>query len=146
MDKLKFDTYHFQFYICDEGSPMETDDLEFWSDEAMEDKMALNEGVIGVGIDSDVAVICEIESCTDEPPVQVNGFEHISEGVIDIKSGYLQILNCPDCSVEYEKKLTPGLYRFRILHIGLSEENEHICRVEYWADTNTEKQILKRQE
>lgn len=124
---------------------METDDLEFWSDEAMDDKMALNEGIIGVGIDSDTKVSCEIEQFDIQPELERVKYEHISEAVIDLKSGNLQILDCPESSVQFEQKVTPGTYRFRMLHIGLNEDDEHLCRVEYWSDTNTEKRIIKKQ-
>ncbi|POY35981.1 hypothetical protein C3K47_12305 [Solitalea longa] len=46
---LDFYTQYSQFYICDKDSPCNTDSDRFWTNEAHEDRMAIEEGVLGIG-------------------------------------------------------------------------------------------------
>ena len=114
---------------------METDSLNFWSDEAMEEGIAVAEGVIGVAINSDERISCEIEFFTRAPQYDTAKWNLV--GVVEMKigSGVLQVLNCPDDHVEYSIEIPKGNYNVRILipnKSGESPENEDHYRIEFW--------------
>ncbi|HEX7868776.1 MAG TPA: hypothetical protein VF455_01550 [Chryseobacterium sp.] len=82
-------------------------------------------------------------------------YDHIVEGGIDIKSGELQILNCPDSNLELSLKVTPGKYRVRVYSSNLSsvketdlanDTDDDYYRIEIWPSENMERKVLKQYE
>src|SRR3954471_19607438 len=114
--ELQFYTDYSQFFICDYEPEGKTDSDAFWTDEAHEEKLAIEEGILGVGIglaygNINVEVdIIDFENNTFE----VNDYSHIVEGNLKIKSGILQVLDCPNSTIELQVTVQPGDYRVRI--------------------------------
>ena len=47
--QLDFWTTHHQFYIADKSSPFRTDSDDFWTTQATDDRLAIEEGLLGIG-------------------------------------------------------------------------------------------------
>lgn len=54
---LNFFTQYGQFYVVDKGTDGETDDLEFWSDAALLERLACENGILGILIENDYCTV-----------------------------------------------------------------------------------------
>ncbi len=152
--KFNFYTSYNQFYLENKETKANTGASDFWSDQSFLDGLALEKGVIGVSTRSYGVIKGEIE-ILDKPKESINFdlYDHIVEGGIDIDSGELQILNCPDSHLELSLKVTPGKYRIRIYGSNFASVKEHdlandtdndYYRIEMWKSDNMERKVLKR--
>jgi hypothetical protein len=149
MHKLDFYTQHSQFYICDSHSSLKTDAHEFWTDEAYESRLAVEEGVLGVGTECYGPVKGELEILKEENrSVKTDSFDHIVEGRLEIKSGRLRILDCPNASIALDIPLADGIYRVRIYSSNLAsvngDEGDDFYRVEIWKGTGPLRNVVKK--
>jgi hypothetical protein len=149
--KLDFYTSYNQFYLYDKASPGNTDSDNFWTAEAYNDRLALEEGVLGIGTGCYGHVKGEIDILAKENGViDTNQYDHIVEGGLELRSGILQVLDCPNSEIELEAKLKPGIYRVRIYSSNLIstdiDENEgnDYYKIEIWPDTSMQRKVLKR--
>ncbi len=145
---FKFNTQYHQFYLS-------TND-EFFSNEEMNtDEKAFNERL---GIENNGLVIftqCygevkgEIE-VLDIPSKNIDytQYDHIVEGGINVQSGELQILNCPNGHLELSLKVTPGKYRVRVYSSNLAsvidDDGDDYYRIELWKSDDLERKVLKQ--
>lgn len=147
--KLDFYTQYSQFYICDKDSPMDTGSDEFWTDEAFNDRLARELGVIGVGTECYGPVKGELVLLDKEnTEFDLNQYDHIVEAGLKIDSGFIQIQDCPNCLIQLEIEVQPDVYRFRIYSLNLvsveGDEGDDFYRVEVWKDSNLDKRVIKR--
>ena len=156
LKQFKFSTEYNQFYLedgknenkGDSGSP------DFWSEEAFHSRMALEKGIIGVGTQSYGNIKGEIEILE-----KANGnsdyskYDHIVEAGIDIPSGELVILDCPNSNLESSLKVAPGKYRVRVYSSNLASVKENdlpnetdndYYRIEIWPSDDMERKVLKQ--
>lgn len=81
--------------------------------------------------------------------IDYSKYDHIVEGGLVLKSGFLQVLDCPNSIVELKVKLKPGYYRVRIYFSNIvgynadKEESSDNTKIEVWPDAYTEPQVLK---
>ena len=146
--KLDFYTQHSQFYICDGHSPLKTDSHEFWTEEAHESRLAVEEGILGVGTECYGPVKGELEVLKEEnTTLETDVFDHIVEGGLEINSGRLRILDCPNSSIELDIPLADGSYRVRIYFSNLSsvdgDEGHDFYRIEIWKGTGPIRNVIK---
>ena len=60
--QLKFTTDYGQFYVNDKNANGNTNSDNFWTEQAFEDKLAVEDGVLGIGIaNSEGLVDCTFE-------------------------------------------------------------------------------------
>ena len=69
--KHSFRTSYSKFYLADKDSPAATDSNSFWTEEAFADKLAIEEGILGVCTGTYSYVKCEI-SCLAHRPNEVS--------------------------------------------------------------------------
>ncbi len=83
--QFDFFTDYGQFYICDRDSPLATDSENFWTTEALDSLMAIEEGVIGIGGEGN-KVKGEIK-LLDSPGVILNtdSYDYVVEGSLQIR-------------------------------------------------------------
>src|SRR5260370_11228076 len=118
--KLDFTTQHNQFYLSDKSSSGNTASDSFWTEQAFKDRLAVEEGILGVGTECYGHVKGELNILDNEnKEADYDQFGHIVEAGIEIRSGVLQILDCPNSIVELEVEIRPGIYRVRIYASGL---------------------------
>lgn len=149
MKKFDFYSSYHQFYICDKESEMETGSDNFWTDESVALMLAVEEGVLGVGTACYGYVKGEIELLEIENKrYNSDAYDHIVEAGLHIKSGVIQIQNCPDSSVEVELNVKPGFYKFRVYGSGfdtvVGDDGDDYYRIEVWSDENTERKVIKQ--
>jgi len=146
---LDFYTSYSQFYIYDKDSEGATASDTFWTNDAFNDRLAIETGVLGVGTECYGPVKAELEILNMSANVtDPDGYDHIVEAGIEVKSGIIQIINCPDWTVQLEVEVDPGFYRARIYSSNLAsvegDEGDDFYRIEIWLDKNMARKVLKR--
>lgn len=147
--RFNFLTSHHQFYVVDKVSPFRTDAENFWTNEASDDKLAVEEGLLGVGIESygtakgDLQVF---EFANDE--IDFNTYDHIVEGSLTLRSGVLQIFGCLDETPILELLLPPEIYRVRIYAANLDsvkyDNGDDYYKIRMWPGEYKNREVLKR--
>ena len=144
-----FHTSHCQFYVYDKASPGETGSDGFWTESAFNDRLAVEKGVLGVGTECYGPVKGELyllRVANDE--VNFEDYDHIVEAGLEVKSGIIQILDCPTSGVELELEVVPGRYRARVYSMNLAsvvgDEGNDFYKIEIWPDTTLNRKVLKR--
>src|SRR5438045_5314274 len=95
--KLDFYTSHHQFYIVDKSSPFKTDSSDFWTKQASEDKLAIEEGILGIGTECYGPVKGDLQVLDVEPEAEdFSSYDHVVEGSLKLTTGVLQIFACLD--------------------------------------------------
>ena len=145
---LNLYTSYNQFYICDKDSKGDTGS-NFWTNDAFNDRLATEDGVLGVGTECYGPIKGEIEVLDEaKDSINMDSYDHIVEAGIEIKSGTIQILDCPTSTVQLDLKVNSGFYRARIYSSNLAtvdgDEGDDFYRVEIWPDQNSKRVVLKR--
>jgi hypothetical protein len=149
--KLNFHTSYNQFYIGDKDYKGNTGSSTFWSKEAFSDRLAVDKDVLGIGIGSYGHVKGEVLLVDKlNPNTNLNKYDHVVEGSLQLVSGFLQITNCPDNEIELTLKLKPGIYKVRIYSSNLrntgldDEEGSDLYRIEICPGNSISRRVLKR--
>jgi hypothetical protein len=147
--KLSFDTSYHQFYIGDKDSPKKTEEDDFWTEEATNSRLAIGDGILGVGLECYGSFKGELVLLDNKKDnIDYNQYDHIVEGGVNVKSGILQVLDCPNSNLELEVKVNPGQYRVRIYSLNLDsvidDSGDDYYKIEVWQDINMERIVLKQ--
>lgn len=147
--KLSFDTAYHQIFIRDKASPQDTGDVDFWTDAATHDRLAIGESILGVGLECYGPFKGELVLLDRKnEAIELDQYDHIVEGGLHITSGVLQVLDCPNSNVELEVAVNRGTFRVRIYSMNLAsvedDEGDDFYRIEMWPDTNMERSVLKQ--
>ena len=117
---------YFQFYIQDENA--NGDLSEKWTDEAVEQLLAITDGTIGVGTVRNMDVPVTIKIFDFKPPFLTdveNVIGQINECDIEVNSGKIVIAGCTDYFPEAKRiELKNGIYRARIYYGNLDKLSE----------------------
>jgi hypothetical protein len=149
--KLQFTTSYHQFYLCDKDYIGDTGSFDFWTDNSFADKLAIETGILGVSIGTYGHVnttISILDQRNEKPDLAL--YDHVVEASLEITSGILQVLDCPNSNVELELNVPPGFYRVRVSAAGLDsivdedEEAEDTYHIEIWPEEPSASQVLKR--
>ncbi|NCI50328.1 hypothetical protein GWC95_10375 [Sediminibacterium roseum] len=147
--KLDFQTAYQQFYLSDKESPKKTDSDSFWTSEAHNHRLAIEDGILGIGtacyghVKGEVNILKNEEAKND-----YTKYDHIVEGSIKISSGVMQVLDCPNVNSELEIKLPNGSYRVRIYSSNLrsvvGDDGDDYYRIDIWPDSKIGRAVLKQ--
>ncbi|PSR55720.1 hypothetical protein AHMF7605_20535 [Adhaeribacter arboris] len=121
---------------------------EFWHEEAHRIRLAKEIGVLGVRTECYGPVKGEIDFLIKAPNnVDFTKFDHVVEGDLNVTSGILQIQDCPNGTVEFEKQITPENYRIRVYSSNLAsvegDEGNDFYRIEVWGSNPLGSKLLK---
>jgi hypothetical protein len=151
---FNFYTSYNQFYFFDKGSNGDTGSDDFWTEKAFSDRLALEDGVVGVRTECWGDIKGELEILAKFPEdVDYNAYDHVVEGGIDIQSGELQMINCPDSDLVLSLKVNPGRYRIRVYSSNfdtvkesdmISDSDDDYYRIAIWKSDNLERIVLKQ--
>ncbi len=149
MYTLDFSTAYRQFYLFDKDIKGATDSPNFWSKAALDSGLALEKGVIGVGIAAYGQVRLTIQIFDNEPLIFNSGnWDRITEGSIKIKTGYLQILDCPNSEAQLEIALEKNAYRMRVYGANFAsvvgDEGDDFYHIELWKAPYQKRSVLKK--
>lgn len=148
--KFPFDFYtqYSQFYLADKISEKNTQG-DFWNKDAYRDRLAINEGIIGVGTECYGPVKGELNVLEKRnTDADFSKYDHVVEGSIEIISGTLQILDCPNSDIHLEINLLPGWHTVRISSENLEsvdgDEGDDFYTIEIWPENQIDRSVLKR--
>ena len=146
---IDFYTSYSQFYITDKDSEGATNSDKVWTTEAFNERLAIEDGILGVGTECYGPVKGEVHLLTSPNNQEVlDEYDHIVEAGINIKSGIIQILNCPDSNIELEINIEPGIYRVRVYSSNLAsvegDEGDDYYKIEIWPDVEMGRKVLKQ--
>lgn len=146
---LNFYTSYRQFYLFDKGVEWRTDSPKFWSKVAFESGVALEHGIIGIGIASYGFVRLTLETYDAEPPIsKAHNWDKITEGSIKIQSGVFQIFACLGNEPKLEFTLEKGDYRIRYyganFNTVVGDDGDDFYRIEIWKIPYQKRKIIKK--
>ncbi|GAT61889.1 hypothetical protein [Paludibacter jiangxiensis] len=152
--EFKFYTEYNQFYIHDKNYVGDTSDSDFWSEEAYSGRLAIRNGILGVGTQCYGNVKGEINILYEQlPNNNFDQYDHIVEAGIEIHGGEIQISGCTSNYSEVRIKINNGKYRVRIYSSNLAsvlepdlahDTDDDFYKIEVWTDENMERKILKQ--
>jgi len=146
---FSFSTQYNQFYLLFD----KTTDNGRHTNQGYEDKLDISAGEVAVYTQSYGQIKGELvllEHPNDE--IDFGKYDHIVEGGMDVKSGTIDIIDCPFSHVALSIQLTPQRYRIRVYSSGFAsvlvsddyEEYQDYYKIEIWPDENWERKVLKR--
>lgn len=147
---LDFTTDYGQFYICDKNFLGQTDSENFWTDKAYDNKIAVENGILGIAIGNEEGIVkCEFEILVSRNlKVDFNNFDHIVEASLKIDSGFFQVLDCPNSEVQFQTEVENGEFRARIysrnLALAFDENPQDSYLIQIWKEEFSEPIVLKR--
>lgn len=143
--KLNFNTQYSQFYLSGDNISPDSD----WDEQGYNDRLGIFKNLLVVYTECYGNVRGEINILTKENvEINYNLYDHIVEGGLEIKTDKIQILDCPNSSVELEIPIQSGLYRVRVYSSNLSsvdgDDGDDYYKIEIWKDDNLERKVLKK--
>lgn len=147
--KISFYTSYHQFYISDKSDNANIGSRNFWSQSSYERRLVIEQNTIGVSTSSYGNIHLEIKFLETKSEItDYNAYDHIVELGLEIKSGVLQILDCPNFSAMFEQKVPPSSYTLRIYYsnLDIDDEDEGVdsYKIEIWDGFKKEITVLKQ--
>ncbi|NHN26111.1 hypothetical protein FIA58_010525 [Flavobacterium jejuense] len=143
---------YYQFYIQDEKS--ESNLVDSWTDFAVDNMIAINDGIVGIGTvrNMDVAVTLRILE-SENTDNDFKKYDKVNECDLVVSSGIIVIAGCTDYFPDALRiPLENGIYRVRICYGNLDSLNENglegddFYMVSMWkCQTRKELQIVKKE-
>lgn len=136
-----------QFYIGDSQSQADMSVTEFWSPWALENRLPVGPGIVGVGTASYDYVDVVVDITDKAPDDDFGGWDHVAEASLEVPSGGIAIDGCTSYRPEEVRiRVTPGTYRVRVYCGGLAYEGDDHYRLVLWPQAYAEPKVLKKYE
>lgn len=140
---------YFQFYLEDDNS--ETDTSMIWTEQAINDLVAVAPGFVAIGTVRNMDVPVEVEIIASEPTEDLEQWDHVTECSVSVSSGRLVVIGCTDYREEAVRiELTPDTYRVRIYYGDLDTlslnglDGDDHYRIVMWPGENLPPRVVKR--
>jgi hypothetical protein len=148
---LKFFTEYYQFYIQDATTKASTDSDIFWTAQASEDKMAVEEGLLGISVAKYAEIQVQINMHQQQKNIfNLQDYDHVVEASIDLPSGMLQVLNCTGMEKQLEVNVSPGSYTVRSSSANLKtvqgDTGDDFYVIDIYPSEKKERTVLKKYE
>lgn len=136
---------HMQFYVADADGEQRTDLV--WDGGGLERHLGAAEGVIAVGTVGYCDVPVTVEVWGEQPPLDLDGWDHVVEASLDVSSGRVAL-----GGVEGPAELAPlvvarGTYRVRSSAAGLADADEFDggdrYRIQLWPAEAAQPEVVK---
>jgi hypothetical protein len=118
-EELRVYASHRQFYVQDSDPPGTTDDPAFWSEEACRNRLAVADGILGIGTGSYDFVKVRVEQHDSQPRLKLSKWDHVTEAGLEVRTKFLLVLGCLSSSGLFFR-VRPGHYRVRCCHANLA--------------------------
>jgi len=151
--KFDFYTQYSTFYLTsDNGKKALTPGMLTWSKEEYKERLMEVENtlIVTTGSYGHIRGVIRLLNNNQSVEVDYDKYDHIVETQLKVRSGKLQILDCPTSHIEFEKKIPPGVYGVRVYSSGLStsdfseEEGNDRYLIEVWPDNTVKRKVLKQ--
>jgi hypothetical protein len=147
--QLKFFTEYYQFYIRDRDTKASTDSDNFWTAQASGDKMAVEDGLLGISVAKYAEIGVQVNRHKQEPVFDSDeNYDHIVEAAIHVFSGIIQIADCTSNSIQLELNIEPGIYTVRSSSANLktvkADEGDDYYVIDIYPSDKKERTVLKR--
>jgi hypothetical protein len=140
---------HRQFYVQDSEPRGDTGDPAFWTDKASTDRLAITDGILGIGTGSYDFVRVRAEGFSSKPPLDLAKWDHVTEAGLEVRSGMILVMWCLSDSGLFFR-VQPGQYRVRCCHSNLAASVDSTgdagdwYSVQLWPSPRTAPRVLKR--
>ncbi len=115
-------SYH-QVHLLDDG--LDGDLSDSWTQEAVDRLFAVATGTVGLGTLREGPVPLTVEIHQDEPPLDLDPWDHVVEGGIQTPSGRVIVMGCMDYLPDSPRiEVPPGTYRVRLSVGGADSVSE----------------------
>jgi hypothetical protein len=139
---------HHQFYVQDSAALGNTAEPSFWTEDAVNDRIAIADGIVGVGTGSFGFVKVKLEVHNSKPPLRLSQWDHVTEAGLKVRSKIVLVFGCLSDTGVFFRVYHEG-YRVRCCHANLAESVEHgdggdRYLVQMWPGSYTGVHVLKR--
>lgn len=140
---------HRQFYVQDSTPVGSTGDEDFWTKKAFANRLAITDGIIGIGTGSYAFVKVRVEGFASRPPLDLSKWDHVTEASLQVRSMFLLVMGCMSDSGLFFR-VQPGHYRVRCCHANLSASVDLKGKagdwysVQFWPAEPSRPRVLKR--
>jgi hypothetical protein len=146
---LEFFTEYYQFYLQDKNTKARTDSDTFWTTQAFEDRMAVEEGLLGISVAKYATIKLQVNfHPLKENTLSLAAYDHVVEASINAPSGILQILNCTSMVVQLEINVPHGSYTVRsssaCLQTVKADTGNDFYVIDIYPAEKTERTVLKK--
>ena len=154
MQEIRVYASHHQFYVMDSDYRGDSADPSFWSKESFDRRLAIGDGMLGIGTGTYGFVTVRAEEHRAEPPLDLAAWDHVTECSLELKTEFLLIMGClADSGLFF--KMSPGTYRVRVCHANLAESEQEVLGewegdfgdwylVQFWPGPHDETRVLKQ--
>ncbi|MEU8265436.1 hypothetical protein AB0C02_33165 [Micromonospora sp. NPDC048999] len=120
MVKLTLFADYYQIHAFDEGSQADFGDE--WTDQAVDDRLAVAEDGVAIGTTVNVNVAVSVEVLNGPPADDSIEFDHVVEASIRCSSGHLVVMGCTDYEPDARRfPVTAGWLRLRASQSNLDQ-------------------------
>lgn len=103
-----------------------------WTVQAVEDRVAVGAGVVGIGTDDTAEVRVTVEVLVAAPRDDGAAWDHVTAASLDVAGDAVAVYGCTDYVPEARRfALAPGTWRLRAAHRGLAKGREQV-RLQLW--------------
>jgi hypothetical protein len=136
---------HHQFYVVDADAEYRADFL--WDGGGLERHLGVADGIVGVGTIGYTILPVSIELWDDEPPLDLEDWDHVVEASLEVPSGNLGLEGVEGPSELEPIGVEPATYRVRSAAAGLDGADEmdggDRYRVQLWAAAAAQPEVVK---
>lgn len=125
MEEIRIFASHHQFYVQDAEPRGNPGDAGFWSKEAFARRLALADGIVGIGTGTYGLVQVRVEQHTAEPELDFSVWDHITECDLEVRSNLILVFGCISTSGLFFM-VKPGHFRVRVCHANLCESEQEV--------------------
>lgn len=129
-----------QIQLMDDGC--DADLGAAWGPKAIEDRLAVTEGAIGVGTETDGEVTVSVEVLPAAPGAPRDA-DHVTESTLEVRSGRLVVMGCTDYLPGARRILVAaGTHRVRVEHTGIASQEK--LTITLWPAPKAASAVLVR--
>ena len=136
---------HHQFYVLDPKGPWATDLV--WDGAGLERHLGIADGVVAVGTVGYCVVPVRIEVWDEEPPLDLEAWDHVVDATLDVRSGLVALAGVEGVADLDPLAVEPHVYRVRSSARGLDDADEmdggDRYRVQLWPASAGEPEVRK---
>lgn len=136
---------HHQFYLVASGGAHDADVV--WDGAGLERHLGVAPGLVAIGTIGDTFLPVSIEVWNEEPPLDLDAWDHVVDASLDVPSGSLELHGVEGPAELEPIALEPGTYRVRSSAAGLEGADEMTggdsYRVQLWPGSPAEPEVRR---